>query len=282
MSDTPTLSQLSTQVNLLYSSCNSVSQSVQQLLESQITYSNQVTQLLSEVDSLSSQQTTDIGNINLLNSEVAQLIYYQNLSILSQNNTTFNAATLSNSTDTTASAPVSLSGSISGNITYSIIGNSQYNKIIYYFNNYQSDSQTLPFPNTLLSPLANTDNITSNDYSLSNNELTINQTTAPLNGTLVVEGLVSSDNLAPTVNAPTSGTYQTFFINIGQYKKYLIYLNNYVNDSGSDASIPFALPFSITPFFSNTTNNASTAEANGITIPSSSNIYNGYFIAEGW
>jgi hypothetical protein len=276
-----TLSQLATQVNLLYSSCNAVSQSVQQLLEEQITYSQQTTQLFSEVNSLSSQQITNENNISILNQEVAQLIYYQNLSILSQNNTTFKSAVLSNSTDITATSPISLSGSISGNISYVIIGNGSYNKIIYSFNNYQSTEQSFQFPNSLIDPLTSA-NLSNSDYSVSSNQITINSTTSPLNGVVVVEGLISGNTLASPINAPTSGAYQLLLINDGQYKKYLLYLNNYVNDSSEPDTISFELPFSIEPFVQNQTNGSPVINENGISMPVSTVSLNGYLIVEGW
>jgi hypothetical protein len=277
-----TLDQLTNQVNALYANCNSISAIVNQLLESQPTYSTQLIELAAQVNTILSQQKTDSGNISILNTEVAQLIYYQNLSILGQNNTTFNAATLTESTNIVSTSPISINGSISGNITYSIIGNSQYNKIIYSFNNYQSASQSLPFPNSLLSPLVNSDGIIISQYSVSDSELTINQTTLALNGSLVVEGLVSQNNLSPVIDAPTSGSYQIYFNEIGQYKKYLIYLNNYVNDTGNVSNITFNIPFTNVPFFSNASNAAATIDTSGITLKSSSNPLNGYLIAEGW
>lgn len=275
-----TLSQLTTQVNLLYSSCNSISQSVQQLLESQITYNGQVTELFSEVQSLSAQQTTNLGNIDLLNSEVAQLIYYQNLSILSQNNTTFKAATLSNSNNIVTS-PISLNGSISGNISYIIIGNNNYNKIIYYLNDYESNSQTFQFPSSLENPIVSS-NLTSSDYTVSTDGVTFNNTSSPTNGYLVVEGLVSGNTLTPINNAPTSGSYQSLLINEGQYKKYLILFNNYLNDSGNTSTISFELPYSNLPFSQNFTNGNPVVALDGVSIPSSTNLLNGYFLLEGW
>lgn len=275
-----TLSQLTTQVNLLYSSCNSISQSVQQLLESQVTYNGQVTELFSEVQSLSAQQTTNLGNINLLNSEVAQLIYYQNLSILSQNNTTFKAATLSNSNNIVTS-PISLNGSISGNISYIIIGNNNYNKIIYYLNDYESNSQTFQFPSSLENPIVSS-NLTSSEYTVSTNGVTFNATSSPINGYLVIEGLISGNTLTPIQNAPTSGSYQLLLINEGQYKKYLILFNNYLNDSGNTSTISFELPYSNLPFSQNFTNGNPVVALDGISIPSSTNLLNGYFLLEGW
>ena len=276
-----TLGQLETQVNLLYASCNSISLSVQQLLESQIINTNNLTQLSSQVQSLSSQQTSDIGSINLLNNELTQLIYYQNLSILSQNNTTFKNAVLTNSTELTASSPITLEGTIGGSVSYVMIGNGNYNKILYSFNNYQSAAQSFPMPNALENPYVRSD-LANTDYTVSSDEVVINATTGPLNGFLMVEGLLIGNTLTPAISAPTSGSYQILFVNVGPYKKYMIYFDAYINDTGISSTLSFELPFSNSPFVENETTDSLNVTNDGITIPSSSISLTGYLIVEGW
>lgn len=86
-----------------------------------------------------------------------------------------------------------------------------------------------------------------------------------------------------TIDAPTSGTVSFVSFSIGAYKKILFFFDNYLNDqSDFTQEIAFANPFTVSPFSLGDVPPEVTVSPTQLSIPSSTNVLNGYITLEGF
>ncbi len=79
---TPTLAELATQVEQLYTSCNSMSEVTQNIMGELASYNVTMPQLLVQIQAIGAQQETMVGNINQLNKTLTLVVNQMNLSSL--------------------------------------------------------------------------------------------------------------------------------------------------------------------------------------------------------
>lgn len=239
--------------------------------------------------SLSSDFQTLESNIANVSNQVNSVAITQNLSIIQGSNSLFKSiAAQTSTTDETISDPITLQGVNSGNITYVIIKNSIYQKLVFSFNNYINDSSenmTINFPYSYIynpfinNPLSipNTVNLDSISFTNSDNVL---------NGVMVVEGFISNslnDSTYYQLNGQSSGTIDIYYTTEGNITKYIIMFNQYMNNTNGNQVITLPVAYSNSPLINNTTELAMTVSNNILTIvsPSSTVLYTGMVILEG-
>ena len=125
-------------------------------------------------------------------------------------------------------------------------------------------------------------NFTNSSSNINIQDFTINEIT---NGT---QSPLSSFNLPifSSISGTTSGTINLRFIKYSlSYKKLIIYFNNYENNTSTNQSINYPLPFnSYAIITANNTGLTINTTTTGITIttPNSTTTYNGIVIVEGY
>lgn len=241
-----------------------------------------VTALTTNFSSMSSEF------INISN-QINRVAITQNQAIIQGTNNVFQyVSSQEDPTSETVSNLITLQGPTSGSVEYMIVKNSIYQKLFFNFNNYLNNSSvpmTIDFPYSYIyNPYVN-DN-TSSNFTYNENSISFNGSPETINGSLVLEGLISNETNNTDyyeVNGTTSGSIIIYYTVNGNLTKYTIVFKDYVNSTSEDQEVTLPAVFNYTPLVSNTSGLSISTSTSTITIisPNSTNPVNGTVILEG-